>query len=281
MLEKAGVPAPKEDWTWDDALEMFKKVTKPEEKRWGFWSRNNWEYGYIPMVMSNGGSMFADATMKSVSLGNPNGLEAFQWWVDLIHKHKVSPAPAIASGLASAETNDLFNLGMVAASAATLQGVGTNARLIGDRFKWGIVPYPRAPKTSDRRYLFHTEPLIVAKDAEKRGSAGPALDLALFLAGDEVVQGYIADNRPTIPVKTSILQSERYTKAPPENMAQVGKQLTDTQRQYPTRPLVKWFAEFTQKLTAAADKAFIGEAPAPQAWDEAVKATQKVVDAAK
>jgi hypothetical protein len=64
-------------------------------------------------------------------------------------------------------------------------------------------------------------------------------------------------------------------------MAQVGKQLTDTQRQYPTRPLVKWFAEFTQKLTAAADKAFIGEAPAPQAWDEAVKATQKVVDAAK
>jgi multiple sugar transport system substrate-binding protein len=280
MFEQAGVPAPKEDWTWDEALEAFQKVTKPEEKRWGFWSRKNWEYGYVPMVMTNGGSMFTDDTNKTVNLGNPNGVEAFQWWIDLIHKHKVAPPPALASGMATAETNDLFNLGLVASTSAGFQSVGNNARFIGTRFKWGLLPYPRSPRTNDRRYLFHTEPLVVPKDAEKRGNAGPAVDLALFLAGDDVVQGFIADNRPTIPVKTSVVTGERYTKAPPENMAQIGRQLTDTQRQYQTRPLVKWFAEFTQKLSAAADKAFIGEAPADRAWDEAVKATQKVVDSA-
>ena len=63
-------------------------------------------------------------------------------------------------------------------------------------------------------------------------------------------------------------------------MAQIGKQLEDTQRQYQTRPLTKWWAEFTQKLTAAADKAFIGEKPAADAWAEVAAATQKVVDTA-
>ena len=232
------------------------------------------------MVMTNGGSMFADNTYKSVTLGNANGAEAFTWWIDLIHKHKVSPPPGAASGMATADTNDLFNLGLAACCSAGFQSVGSNAKFIGSKFKWGLIPYPRSPKTNDRRYLFHTEPLVVAKDAEKRGSVSAALDLALYLAGDDVVQNYIADNRPTIPVKASVLTGDRYGKGPPDNMAQIGKQMTDTARTYQTRPLTKWFAEFTQKLSAAADKAFIGEAPADKAWDDAVKAAQKVVDAA-
>jgi multiple sugar transport system substrate-binding protein len=278
MFEEHGVAPPTEDWTWDDALDAMKKLTNPDEKRWGFWSYNYTEYGYLPLVMSNGGSFFTDETMKQVALCNDAGTEAFTWWVDLIHKHKVSPEPSQATGMATAESNNLFNLGLVAMAAGGLQSVGNDAKFIGDRFKWSLMPYPLAPRTGDRRLLIHTEPLVVPKDAEKRGNTEAALKLALFLAGDDTAQTYIAQNRPTIPVKTSILNSPVYTKAPPENMALIGKQLGDSARHYQTRPLVKWWAEFTQKLTAAADKAFIGEAPAADAWQEVCRATQQVVD---
>lgn len=280
MFEKAGVPLPTDGWTWDDALDAMKKLTKPAEKQYGFWSRNYSEYGYLPLVESNGGRHFADNAYKKVALCEPNGTEAFQWWVDLIHKHKVSPEAGVAAGMKTAETSDLFSLGLVAMSASPLQSVGNYTKFIGNRFKWGLMPYPRAPQTKDRKYLVHTEPLVVPKDAQKRGTEDAAVDLSLFMAGDDFVQKFIAENRPTIPVKKSIFTSPEYTKGPPDNMAQIGKQLQDGERHYQTRPLTKWWAEFTQKLTAATDKAIIGEASAADAWKEACQVCQRVVDSA-
>lgn len=281
MFQKAGVDLPTDAWTWDDAVAAFKKLTNPDKKTYGFWAQNSTEYGYLPMVMSNGGSMFTDDTYKKVSLGDPKGLEAFKWWIDLIYKYKVSPEPGTAKGMGTADTSDLFQLGIVAVSASPLQSVGNQAKFIGDRFKWSLLPYPRSPQTSDRRYLIHTEPLVVSKDSQKRGNLEQAVDLGLFLAGDDFAQKFIAENRPTIPVKEKWFTSAEYLKPPPENMKQIGVQLKDTKRQYQTRPLVKWYAEFTQKLTAAADKAFIGETTPEKAWQQAVSDCQSVVDNAK
>ena len=97
MFEKAGVALPTDNWTWDDALEAMKKLTKPAEKQWGFWSYNYVEYGYLPMLWCNGGKYFADDTLKKVVIGEAPSLEAFQWWVDLIYKHKVSPGTSYHS----------------------------------------------------------------------------------------------------------------------------------------------------------------------------------------
>lgn len=280
MFEKAGVEQPTDAWTWDDAVAAFQKLTNPAQKTYGFWAQNSTEYGYLPMVMTNGGSEFTDNFTK-VSFDDPKGLEAFQWWIDLIYKYKVSPGPGVAKGMGTADTSDLFQLGLVAVSASPFQSVGNQAKFIGDRFKWGLMPYPRSPRTNDRRFLIHTEPLVVSRDTQKRGTTEAALDLGLFFAGSDFAQKFIAENRPTIPVKEQWFNSAEYLKPPPENMKQIGVQLKDVKRQYQTRPLVKWYGEFTQKLTAAADKAFIGEATAEQAWKQAAADCQAVIDHAQ
>ena len=64
--------------------------------------------------------------------------------------------------------------------------------------------------------MLHTEPLVVSKDGEKKGNAQAAFDFALFLAGDDFPQNYIAENRPTIPVKKSVFNSPLYAKGPPK-----------------------------------------------------------------
>lgn len=278
MFEEQGIPLPTDDWTWDDALDAMKDLTNPDEQRWGFWSQNNPEYGYLPMLHSNGGSTFTDETFTEVALCDDAGMEAFKWWIDLIYKHEVSPAPGAATAAQTAEDSDLFNLGLVAMSASPLQSVGNRVANIGDRFEWGLMPYPRAPQTGDRRYLSHTEPLVISKDAEERGTTEAALSLALFLAGSDTAQEYIAQQRPTVPVKESVVNSPLYTEAPPENMALIGEQMGDEERKYQTRPLTRWWAEFTQKMTAAADLAFVGDTSAEEAWQQACRQTQSVVD---
>jgi hypothetical protein len=105
----------------------------------------------------------------------------------------------------------------------------------------------------------------------------------VFLSGNEAIQNYIAEptNRPTVPVKKSVLSSVVYLQAPPQNQAQIGKQAADAANAFNPRHPKKYWAEWMQTVTAEADKAMIGEAPADVAWKSLIEKTQKVIDANK
>jgi multiple sugar transport system substrate-binding protein len=89
-FEKAGVPLPKEDWSWDDFVSTAKALTREIDGKpvTGFSAPN--DFGNIlPWILSNGGD-YADGDFKKSLLSKPETVEALQWYVDLTHKHKVS-----------------------------------------------------------------------------------------------------------------------------------------------------------------------------------------------
>jgi ABC-type glycerol-3-phosphate transport system substrate-binding protein len=283
MFEKAGLPLPKDDWTWNDQLDLAKKLTTADGKQWGIYFRKSWDLDFWPYAMSNSANSktyFADKEETKVGYNTPEHLEGFQWFIDLIHKHKVAPSPAAAAALKTAETADLFNLGLAGMTAAHYQSSGSVVRFVGDKFKWKLMPQPRAPKNTAFWHLGQTEPNAVSKDAEKKGNLEPAFDFSLFLGGSDFVQKWIAlpNNRPTLPVKKSILNSAAILEGPPENMQQAVKQLEDAPNALNGRYPKKYWAEWMQTVTVEADKALIGEATAEQAWKSLVEKTQRVMD---
>ena len=103
LLEEAGVPFPTKDWTWDDLLSSAKELTKTDEAgkttQWGY---NNggvaWGGGSRPFIYSNGGKEISDDGTRFL-LDSDEAIEALQFLYDLVHDHKVMPAPDFLKGL--------------------------------------------------------------------------------------------------------------------------------------------------------------------------------------
>ena len=89
-FDKAGVPLPKDDWTWDDFVQTAKALTRDIDGKpvMGFAAPNDFG-AMIPWIFSAGGD-YVDADFKKSLLSAPETVDAIQWYTDLIYKHKVS-----------------------------------------------------------------------------------------------------------------------------------------------------------------------------------------------
>jgi multiple sugar transport system substrate-binding protein len=125
LLDRAGVKYPDDTWTNETVLDAARKLTQGEgaTKVWGFnFARdlNN----ISPYIWNNSGDSFerpedpAKSTMSSAA-----SIEALQWLVDLINKHKVAPGeggtpqPTFQSGQVAMQTMGVGPLGTVAQQA--------------------------------------------------------------------------------------------------------------------------------------------------------------------
>lgn len=142
LLDRAGVKYPDDTWTNDMVLDAARKLTQGEgsTKVWGFnFARdlNN----ISPYIWNNGGNSFdkpEDPTKSTMSTAA--SVEALQWLVDLINRHKVAPGeggsaqPTFQSGQIAMQTMPVGSIG----------GVAQNAQ-----FPWDITFIPKG-KTGGR-----------------------------------------------------------------------------------------------------------------------------------
>jgi multiple sugar transport system substrate-binding protein len=89
-FDKAGVPVPNDGWTWDDFVQTAKSLTRDIDGKsvMGFAAPNDFG-AMIPWIFSNGGD-YVDAEFKKSLLSKQETVDAIQWYVDLIYKHKAS-----------------------------------------------------------------------------------------------------------------------------------------------------------------------------------------------
>lgn len=94
MFDEAGVPYPSLDWTWEDFLDIAKKLTKDVDgdgrlDQWGVIIPTNPDY-WMPFIWQNGGEILNADKTKSL-FDSPQNVETFQFLADLILKYHVSP----------------------------------------------------------------------------------------------------------------------------------------------------------------------------------------------
>jgi len=101
IFDKCGVPYPKGDWTWEEFVEVAKKVTMK-----GTDGRRNETYGVMgydlmEAIWQNGGSLFSKDGTRC-TLDTPEAIEAAQWLMDLQFVHKCAPSPSEEESMAAA-----------------------------------------------------------------------------------------------------------------------------------------------------------------------------------
>lgn len=82
LFKKKNVSYPKSDWTFEDLLQIAKKLT--DENTFGI-SFEEDPYYYLPYLMSNGGGILPDEVIKKESI------EALDFYADLRKKYHVAP----------------------------------------------------------------------------------------------------------------------------------------------------------------------------------------------
>lgn len=130
-FDKAGVPYPKFDWTWDDFLAAAKALTKDGKYGYTF---NNWMPGWLPWIWNNDADVFGENRKATGAANSPQFVEGITWLRDLVIVHKVAPslsqlasegAPPFSHGEAAMETSGHWNLvGLANAPDIKLDQIG-------------------------------------------------------------------------------------------------------------------------------------------------------------
>ncbi len=97
LFDAAGVPYPRDGWTWDEFLDAARKLTihppgatRPEQ--YGLSFENVMPF-WVPWLWTNGGDVLnAEGTRATGHFDGPESSEAVRFLVDLIRKEKVAPS---------------------------------------------------------------------------------------------------------------------------------------------------------------------------------------------
>ncbi|HHY62253.1 MAG TPA: ABC transporter substrate-binding protein [Bacillota bacterium] len=116
LFKAAGVPEPNPSWTWDEFLTYAKKLTRDTDgdgviDQYGFGTSGRYVSQYQVFLVQNGVN-FIDEEKGIATANTPAAIEAMQFYVDLVRKHKVTP-PGITT-IALQDIQKMFAEGKVA-----------------------------------------------------------------------------------------------------------------------------------------------------------------------
>lgn len=94
LFQKAGLPVPTLNWTWDDLLQHARKLTVPgggeSGGQWGVdFGKSTWEAVWGTMLRAYGGDVW-NSTRTESSINSPAAKTVFQYLKDLVDRWNVS-----------------------------------------------------------------------------------------------------------------------------------------------------------------------------------------------
>lgn len=284
LFDEAGLPYPPsnpdEAWTWEEFVEVAKKLTKDRNGNDAtspdFDSENiatygvafpQWWAGWLPFIYSNGGR-FASEDGSELLLNQPEAVEVLQKMQDLIYVHHVAPTPAQTSAMPS--TDIMMQTGSVAMDINGHWKVLDYSKLPID---WGVGVLP---KFNDPATVLFGAPTVIFADTEYPDAAfefykfhnNPAR-VDLFQKGlwMPLQKEYYTD--PAMTAKW--LEGEEGVYPEGAEGAFVDLTLNHTPQQPPTYWLRNLAQINTEAVTPAMDLLWSGELSAQEAMDQAVK----------
>ncbi|HPO15745.1 MAG TPA: extracellular solute-binding protein [Candidatus Hydrogenedentes bacterium] len=102
LFREAGIPEPTADWTWDECIDIAKRLTKVDDRgrpiQFGLMvDKNQWRLVFLGQW---GANVFSPEGTRCI-LDAPAAQDATQFYADLIHKHHVIPTVSEETAIAA------------------------------------------------------------------------------------------------------------------------------------------------------------------------------------
>jgi multiple sugar transport system substrate-binding protein len=202
-FEKAGVALPTDAWTWDDWLAAGQRLVRANGDYSGMPFTPGTHWFWASFLLTAGGHVL-DKSGQRLTLNTPEGRDAFQFMVDLVHRHRVMPP--IGTQLPPTP----FPAG---ATAMEVSGAFTLARNsdFGRRagFRYDVVRFPRRKSRTTTATMVENGVAAPSKVPEA------AWELIKFLGGREGLD-VVAQKQFALPALNDAKLAETFAKANPQ-----------------------------------------------------------------
>ena len=267
LFEKAGVPLPKNDWTWNDFLAAAKALTQDTN---GDGKTDQYGAGIstlairlMPFIWARGGDIVDNPERPTtLTLDKGAALEAFQWFVNLqTQEHVVPNKEAEATQSSQARFQD-GTLGMFFQSRVITPEL---RETIKDKFEWDIVPLPQ---DKQRATILHSDGFCMTNASKHKDAAWKLIEFFNSTAS----QSTLAQSGRTVPSLQAVANAPAFLKSnPPANNASYVEMAPYVR----PVPLMSTWGEVEGVLNKEIKRAFYGDATAQQAAQAAVENTRE------
>lgn len=191
MFEANGIPLPTDEWTYEEFIDAAKKLTKAEEKVYGYSHKaTTWYDQQLLWMIPNGVEIYSE-DLKSTKFDSQEMLYSLNLLNDMVVKNKISPDPASIQAMGKG-FDALFRNGKVAMEAAGLWMIPTyDADPLP--FNWDVVKIPRGTKNQETKAGVLN--WSISKDSKNKDIAW---DILKFFTSDEAMK-LVAESRMALP----------------------------------------------------------------------------------
>jgi multiple sugar transport system substrate-binding protein len=139
-FKKAGVPYPKDNWTWSQMIAdaaKLKVMKGSTQTQWGLCDTPDWQALYNPLMKAFGVTSLSET---KADLASPGALKAWQMLVAPMQNGDAVPYATYLS--ASAQCSTLFDSGQAAMFFGVRGNLPTVRSAAAGKFDWDVVPMP-------------------------------------------------------------------------------------------------------------------------------------------
>jgi multiple sugar transport system substrate-binding protein len=268
LYREAGLDPEKPPQTWDNMIEVSKKLTYTApngQRRYGYGiagggpeGQGNTLYRSLPYVWMNGGDILSP-DMKKAVINSPEAVEAVKFYTDMYTTLKVAPPSTLENG--GLELRRLFMAGTI----AQYQGTPTELERFAQdapNLDYGvtIMPHPKGKETSA---LLGGWAFIAPKAAKNKEGAAKLLK---FLAKPE----RLAEYTRTFPTTTTAMGLPRFA----DPRLEAFKVMLTRARPQP--PIGSWL-EISSAYYKGIQEILIGGASVKDSLDSAAKTIDAIL----
>ncbi|HEU5315332.1 MAG TPA: extracellular solute-binding protein [Chloroflexota bacterium] len=200
MFERAGVPLPQKDWTFNDMREIARKLKVG--KAWGMERQvGAWDQGWTNRFASEGAEWYDRQTLKTgFATGKDGGKpqEMFEDWWGLVWRDRVAPNPDEVKQVqadAGVTSGPLFATGLIGMSGLPFYQAGILRDAVQGKFRWRALWPPKSPYSGRRGYHLETNCISINKTAK---DVDLAVELGYYWLTDDM-SSFLASNLPVMP----------------------------------------------------------------------------------
>ncbi len=262
LFNKAGVSLPKDDWTWNDALDAAKKLTDKSKGQWGIYKPTQFFEFYKTAYQF--GCDFFNADKTAVQINDPKCVDALTFMINLYNKEHVMPTDAELGGTTDMDTA-LFKQGKL---AMWVNGIWQFATLKDVPFNWDIAVEPGSARKGTH---FFSNAVVISKDTKNADAAYAWLKF--FTASPQAAKVRIDSAWELPALSNPELFKDYLAQKPPANRQAVLKSL----EYIVTTPVIEKQSQMQDLITQQIDKAKLGQITPQQALDNAKKAVDPLL----